>query len=312
MFRLSCIAASAALLLASESYAASQLQQQLQTAQQAAQHENTSVQPSSDPSAATQDDADPALPDDQSAPPPKAENLTEESRLLIIRYVSGEFARVVSPLPGGKNGFHVKAGAPIDQNDLRRALTSNGAALNVGDNVQITKVDFHGHEIVLDLNGGPKGHTSWRDHIQLSAGGVSPVQTSTTANSGGYGDGPVVVQKGGATLYLDFGRSVPDMTPDEVKQYLESVLDFSKQRSAAVQWADSLPPEVRQAIADKRAEVGMDHDQVIAALGRPERKVRERDPDGNDIEDWIYGRPPQQTTFVRFEGDKVVRVSQYP
>lgn len=252
------------------------------------------------------------MPDDQSAPSRKAENLTEESRLLIIRYVSGEFARVVTPLPGGKNGFHVKAGDPIDQTDLRRALTSNGAALNVGDNVQITKVDFRGHEIVLDLNGGPKGHTSWRDHIQLSAGGVSPVQTSSTSNSGGYGDGPVVVQKSGATLYLDFGRSVPDMTPDEVKQYLQSVLDFSKQRSAAVQWADSLPPEVRQAIADKRAEVGMDHDEVVAALGRPERKVRERDPDGNEIEDWIYGRPPEQTTFVGFEGDKVVRVSQYP
>jgi len=311
MFRLSRIAAGAALLLASESYAASQLQQ-LQTAQQTAQSENTSVQPSSDPSAVTQDSVGPTLPDDQSAPPKKAENLTEESRLLIIRYVSGEFARVVTPLPGGKSGFHVKAGAPIDQSDLRRALTSNGAALNVGDNVQITKVDFRGHEIVLDINGGPKGHTSWRDHIQLSAGGVSPVQTSTTANSGGYGDGPVVVQKSGATLYLDFDRSVPDMTPDEVKQYLQLVLDFSKQRSAAVQWADSLPPEVRQAIADKRAEVGMDHDEVIAALGRPERKVRERDPDGNEIEDWIYGRPPEQTTFVRFVGDKVVRVSQYP
>jgi hypothetical protein len=79
-----------------------------------------------------------------------------------------------------------------------------------------------------------------------------------------------------------------------------------------VQWADSLPPKVREAIAEKRADVGMDHDEVTAALGRPQRKVRERDADGNDIEDWIYGTPPAKTTFVRFEGDKVVRVSEYP
>ena len=32
---------------------------------------------------------------------------------------------------------------------------------------------------------------------------------------------------------------------------------------------------------------------VIAALGRPDRKVREQDSEGNDTEDWIYGRPPR-------------------
>jgi hypothetical protein len=102
------------------------------------------------------------------------------------------------------------------------------------------------------------------------------------------------------------------MTPDELKLYLGSVFDFSKQRSAAVQWTEAQPPEVREAIAAKRAEVGMDQDQVIAALGRAERKVRERQPDGTEIEDWIYGQPPGKTIFVRFAHDKVIRVSQYP
>ena len=37
------------------------------------------------------------------------------------RYVDGEFARVVVPLPAGKDGFHLKAGAPADQNELQRA-----------------------------------------------------------------------------------------------------------------------------------------------------------------------------------------------
>jgi hypothetical protein len=255
--------------------------------------------------------ADQAINSELGPPDAKAPPIREQSRLLIIRYVSGEFAKVVTPLPGGKKGFHFKAGTPVDQDQLRKALMAGGAALNVGDSVQITKVEFHGSELMLDINGGPRGHTSWRDHVQIGMGGGLPVSTSTSTTPGDNGT-PVVVAKAGATIYLDFGRSLPDMSPEQVKSYLGRVLDFSKQRSAAVQWIDTLPPKVREAIAEKRADVGMDHDQVTAALGRPQRKVRERDTDGNDIEDWIYGTPPAKTTFVRFEGDKVVRVSEYP
>ncbi len=51
---------------------------------------------------------------------------------------------------------------------------------------------------------------------------------------------------------------------------------------------------------------------VLAAMGRPDRKVREKGPDGNEIEDWIYGKPPEKTIFVSFEGDKVTKVHQFP
>jgi hypothetical protein len=241
-------------------------------------------------------------------PPPNAPPLSEQSRLQLLRYVDGEYAKVLTPLPGGKAGYHLKAGASVDQDSLRKALLSGGAALNVGDQVQITKIEFHDKQIQFDINNGPKGKTSWRDKVHIEGGLGLPVQTSTTTTPD---NAPVVPQKTGATIFLDFDRSVPDMTGDQLKAYLSRVLDFSK-RSAAVQYAESLPPKTREAIAAKRAEVGMDHDQVTAALGRPERKIRERDEDGNDIEDWIYGKPPQKTTFVRFQGDKVVRVTEYP
>jgi hypothetical protein len=242
------------------------------------------------------------------APPPEnAPPLSEQSKLQLLRYVDGEFAKVLTPLPGGKSGYHLKAGAPVDQDSLRRALLAGGAALNVGDSVQITKMEFHDRDIQLEINNGPKGKTSWRDRIQIQGGLGLPVSTGTTTTPDNV---PVVPQKTGATIFLDFDRSVPDMTGDQLKAYLARVLDFSK-RSAAVEWVDSLPPQVREAIAAKRAEVGMDHDEVTAAMGRPERKVRERDADGNDTEDWIYGKPPAKTTFVTFQGDKVVRVIEY-
>ena len=116
----------------------------------------------------------------------------------------------------------------------------------------------------------------------------------------------------GATLYLDFDKPLPDMTAEDLEKYLSGVLDFSKRHSAAVQWVEKVPPEIQKAIEEKQPVVGMDHDMVLAAMGRPDRKVREKGPDGSEIEDWIYGTPPAKTIFVSFEGDKVTQVQQFP
>jgi hypothetical protein len=112
-------------------------------------------------------------------------------------------------------------------------------------------------------------------------------------------------------LILDFGRPVPDMSADDLMTDLQAFLDFSKEHSGAVNWIDTLPPQFKQAITDHEALVGMNHEMVLAALGRPEHKVRERDPDGMETEDWIYGTPPARTTFVTFNGDKVIRVKEF-
>ena len=242
----------------------------------------------------------------------KDSRLSQETRLELIRYVSGEFAKARTALPAGKKGFRVRVGEPLDQRALIAALKDNGVAASPGDDVQITRLDFGGSDITIEINGGGAQGRSWRDRIQISGGGGGlPVSTSSTVDNNGYGAPPAAARQG-ITVQLDFDRPLPEMTPDELKLYLSSVLDFSKQRSAAVQWTEAQPPEVRQAIAAKRAEVGMDPDQVVAALGRAERKVCERQPDGTETEDWIYGTPPGKTIFVRFAHDKVIRVSQYP
>jgi hypothetical protein len=239
----------------------------------------------------------------------KDSRLSPETRLELIRYVSGEFAKSKIALPGGKKGFRVRVGQALDQKALVAALKSDGVAASPGDDVQVTKLDFGDDDITVEINGGGAQRRSWLDRIQISGGGL-PVSTSSTVKDE-YGV-PRAAARTGITLQLDFERPLPEMTPNELKLYLSSVLDFSKQRSAAVQWAESQPPEIREAIAAKRAEVGMDQEQVIAALGRAERKVRERQPDGAEIEDWIYGQPPGKTIFVRFAHDKVIRVTQYP
>lgn len=234
--------------------------------------------------------------------------LRPESRLQIIRYVSGEFVKAVKPLPAAKKGFRIHVGAPADEKELQQVLANQGAAVNPGDTAQITRIEFRDKEIVVELNGGSKGHKHWRDHVQIGlAGGGSRVPPVTTATSG-----PGMQRGLGAALILEYGRPVPDMGPDDLKRDLSGFLDFNKERSAAVQWVDTLPPEYREAIKDRRALVGMDHDMVIAALGRPDQKVRERDEKGDETEDWIYGTPPAKTVFVTFSEDKVIRVKQFP
>src|SRR5258707_157842 len=238
--------------------------------------------------------------------PPKAQAgpLQPTSRLSLVRYVDGEIVRVVRPIPAGKKGFHLKAGMPLNENTLRMAVASAGSAINPGDRAQITNLDFKDKEIIVEINGGGHGKKRLRDRIHLEVGGVVPTMT-TSQNT-------PVNTNAGATLFLDFDKPLPDMTAEDLEQFLSGVLDFSKRHSAAVQWVESLPPEIQKAIQDKQPVVGMDHDMVLAAMGRPDRKVREKGTDGSEIEDWIYGTPPAKTIFVSFEGDKVTQVHQYP
>lgn len=232
-----------------------------------------------------------------------SEPLQEQSRLAIIRYVDGEFAKVVEPLPGGKKGFKVQAGKPIDKTYLSNQLRFNGTSANPGDTVQITKIEFRAKEILFEINGGGKRKFHWREHVSVGVGPTEPMQQPavTDPNEGR-----------GCTIVLDYGRTVPDMSPDDVKHDLSVLLDFTKEHSAAVNWVDTLPPQFKKAIEDHHALVGMDDEMVVAALGRPDKKVRERDPNtGDETEDWIYGNPPSKTTFVTFSHDKVVKVEEF-
>jgi outer membrane protein assembly factor BamE (lipoprotein component of BamABCDE complex) len=72
---------------------------------------------------------------------------------------------------------------------------------------------------------------------------------------------------------------------------------------------ETLPPEIKQAIEEKKPIEGMDRDQVVMALGKPTHKTRET-KEGVEYEDWIYGQPPGRVTFVTFAGVKVVRIKE--
>jgi hypothetical protein len=240
----------------------------------------------------------------------KPSDLRPQSRLEIIRYVSGEFAKVVKPLPGGKKGYKIPVGKPIDEKSFQTVLRFQGIAASPGDTVQITSIEFRPKEILVVVNGGGHKKFHLRDHLQIGLGGgpvtpTGPTPAAAPPPGGGLQEG------NGAELILEYGRAVPDMSAEDLMHDLNFFLDFSKEHSAAVDWVESLPPQFKQAIKDHAAVEGMDHEMVLASLGRPDHKVRERDPNGGQTEDWIYGTPPAKTVFVTFSGDKVVKVKQY-
>jgi len=241
---------------------------------------------------------------------PHKEKLQESSKLELVRYVSGEFAKATRALPAGKDGYLQFAGKPLNQELLERAVATHGVAVHPGDQAQITKLEFRDHTIVVDVNGGGRGKRRFLDHIQIaSSGGIPTMQSSGEQED----KGPPGIQPGaGSTLFLEFNKTIPDLTPEELKELLSPFLDFARQRSASVMWVDTLPPDIRKAIQDRTPKVGMDREMVVAAVGKPGHKVRERDSQGNEIEDWIYGTPPDKTMFIRFMGDRVTSIEQFP
>jgi hypothetical protein len=232
---------------------------------------------------------------------PKTGDLQPQARLALVRYVDGEYARVVLPIPSEKHGFRFRAGQAINQKELHQALL-HGSAANPGDQIQITNLDFRAKEIIVSINGGTKTHFNWRQHLQISMGPMPTAQTVSDQR------GPA---RTGAELILDYGVPVPDLTPEQLKHDLSPFLDFSGEHSPAVNWVDTLPPQFKQAIQQRKAIEGMNRDMVMAAMGRPDQKFREKDAKGNETEDWVYGHPPAKTVLVTFAGDKVIRVTEY-
>jgi hypothetical protein len=79
-------------------------------------------------------------------------------------------------------------------------------------------------------------------------------------------------------------------------------------KTAAEVYVETLPPKIREAVKKHEVLVGMNKDMVVMAMDRPRTKIREKDEQGKDYEEWLYGTSPQDVTFVRFNGDEVVQV----
>jgi hypothetical protein len=215
----------------------------------------------------------------------------EDQRLELLRGLTAEYATARTYIPRSKTPLLVEASDGYwNQKGWQAIGAESGPAARTGDLVQITKVTIDKDAIVVELNNGIKGQKGhWYDHIDN--GGI--VDSATPA-------------PGGTSLIVHFSGGIVGITTADVKKALGGVLNFN-QRTVTEEFTENLPPEIKQAIQDKKPILGMTRDELILAMGPPVRKSRES-VDGVDLEDWIYGNPPGRVTFVTLKGSKVVKI----
>ncbi len=228
---------------------------------------------------------------------PSLPHMSKQTRMDLIRAFDTELVYIRSPFPMGKTGLTLKDGQLSPNGEqLQNMLAMWGPAVKPGDQARISQILIKNDRIRFEINGGPVKKEKWYQHIQFGgAGGMTSVAPSDpNANPrGSYVD-------------LAFNGYVPELNPEQLKGLLRPVFDFNA-KSAVEAYLDTLTPQLRNAIKAHHVLVGMNRDMVMAAKGRPPKKIREKDGE-TEYEEWIYGEPPADVDFVRLVGDEVIRV----
>jgi hypothetical protein len=224
--------------------------------------------------------------------------MTRQTRDEILHAFNAELVYIRTSFPMGKTGLTLRNGSLSPSGpDLQQLLSLWGPAAKPGDQARISDIAIKADHIHFEINGGPIKKQKWYQHIQIQGTAtVTPGASPNDSNANAHG----------SFVDLYFDKYVPEMTGPELKKWLRPVFDFDS-KSPLEAYLESVSPKVKEAITHHQVLVGMNHEMVIYAKGRPPKKVRERDGE-TDYEEWIYGTPPQDVDFVRFVGEEVVRV----
>lgn len=244
----------------------------------------------------------PSPPDSQvpnGAPiPAGAPHMSKQTRYEIIRDFETQLVYSRTTFPMGSKGLKLQNGATSPGGrDLQQLLALWGPAIRPGDPAHISFVRIKDNCIHFDLNGGAIRRKKWYQHIEIAGTGGTPVPLDHDQS---------VDNAHGSYLDVYFDKYVPEMSPAQLRSILFPALDFNA-RNKEDAYLDTVPPKVKEAIKAHHVLVGMNSEMVVHAMGRPPKKVREKDGD-TEYEEWIYGTSPQDVDFVRIVGDEVVRV----
>jgi len=222
--------------------------------------------------------------------------LTTHNREDLLRFLQSEQGFTMRPLP--ISTITLKANGPMEPSgsEYLNLIREKGISAKAGERVVITDVKIEKDRILLDFNGGPEHKHKFLRHIQI---GMDPNMTAPIVNDSDQA--PT-----GSRIALVFPHAVPDMTGMQVEALIKPIVDFNL-KSPVQAYADALPPWLRQKILEHQVLVGMNGDMVIAAVGQPRTKMRERE-NNVSFEEWIYGEPPEPVQFVRFNNNRVSRV----
>lgn len=222
--------------------------------------------------------------------------LTHHDREELLRFLQAEQGFAMRPLPIATLTLKANGEMKPSGSDYADIFRSKGMAAKAGSRVIITNVSIEKDRILLDFNGGPVHKHRFLRHVSV---GMDPSMTNPVVH-----DDPN--EATGSRIALVFPHEVPDLTGLQVEALVKPIVDFAV-KTPIEAYSDTLPPFLRKAVLDHQVLVGMNHEMVLSALGQPKTKMRELE-NQMDIEIWIYGEPPDPTQFVRFSGNRVIRL----
>ena len=222
--------------------------------------------------------------------------LTGHNREDLLRFLQSEQGFAMRPLPVITIALHANGKMEPSGSDYVNAIREHGLAVKAGERVVLTDIKIEKDRLLLDFNGGSEHKHKWLRHISV---GMDPNNTVPITRDE---DRP----PSGTRIVLIFPHDVPDVTGLQVEALIKPIVDFNL-KTPVQAYTDTLPPALRKSILNHNVLVGMNTEMVIAALGQPKNKVRERDGD-MPFEEWIYGDPPEPVQFVRINGNRVIRL----
>lgn len=221
---------------------------------------------------------------------------TDGRRELVRMFLMEQgFAHRSLPLGAPGLELHANGRLTVDNDTLKKRMFKDGMSAAAGDRIMVTDIRVLADRIDIDINGGPYLPHRFLRHVSVN-------------NMPLAGDGIVGEKPTGTRITLLFEGRTPRVSAAELKALLEPLLDFGL-KNAEQAYADTLPEPIRKAIAEHEVMVGMSRRMVLASLGQPDSKLRERpseSTDGEVFEEWIYGKTPQSIRFVRFRADRVI------
>jgi hypothetical protein len=223
--------------------------------------------------------------------------LDPKTRLELMRVLQAEQGFAMRPFPRGHKGLLLVANGKLEPagEPYLKMVTDEGLSAKPGDRLVLTDIKIEHGKIIIDLNGGPDVKHRFLRHVEVGAGpAMNPVVQDNEQ------------EPTGARLTLAFEKHIPELTGSEVKQLLAPLISFDV-KTPVQAYTDTLPTKLKDAILNHHVLVGMNTEMVIFAKGAPETKTRELDGQ-MPFEEWIYGKPPKEVEFVRFNGNRVIRL----
>ena len=121
------------------------------------------------------------------------------------------------------------------------------------------------------------------------------------------GPSPQSLDAHGSSVTLEFDKYVPEITGDQVRAMLAPVFDF-KALTGTEAYQKTLPPKSQAAIATTRSWSAWTKRWSCTPRAVRSNAFATRMSQGEDYEEWIYGKPPEEVEFVRFKGNEVARL----